>query len=86
MEFGLDGINYEIIKEKLNWVGAAFCAVERGGYLVEINDYDEQNRLFDELQDSDIDLAMTIAPDGGGASYVWTGGNDRDLFFDLSKQ
>lgn len=77
ISFEVDAISYEIVKEKLNWQNAAACAVERGGFLVEINDFDEQVAVYNQLKDSDIDVSKTIAPDGGLASYVWTGGNDR---------
>jgi hypothetical protein len=77
ISFEVDAVTYEIVKENLNWQNAAACAVERGGFLVEINDYDEQVAVYNQLLNSDIDVTKTVAPDGGLASYVWTGGNDR---------
>ncbi len=74
--FIFDGINYEIVKENQTWVDAAACAVERGGILCEVNSQDEQDTLFAHLNNAGIDVANTVAPDGGGASYVWLGGND----------
>ncbi len=75
--FVLDGNIYEVIRENMTWVDAAACAVERGGILAEINDTSEQNAIFTELSsNADINVNNTIAPDGGGGSYVWIGGND----------
>lgn len=76
--FELNGINYEIVKEKSDWESAAACAVERGGFLAEINSWDEQNGLFNALNNASISIQQTTAPDGGGAAYVWSGGNDRN--------
>lgn len=74
--FTTGGIKYEIIKEKLNWVNAAACAVTRGGKLAEINSQAEQDTLFNRINKAGITASNTIAPDGGGASYLWIGGND----------
>jgi len=78
--FTYNGKMYEIVKENKSWTSAAACAVERGGYLAEINDSLEQIVLDLELViNAGIDISKTIAPDGGGASYVWIGGNDLDV-------
>lgn len=74
--FTHEGKNYEIIKSKKSWTDAAAYAVSRGGYLVEINDISEQGAIYSKLQGASIDLSKTTASDGGGASYVWIGGND----------
>lgn len=75
--FTYNGKTYEIIKENQTWVAASSCAVERGGILVEINNIGEQNAIFYELNNNaSIVTSNTIAPDGGGGSYVWIGGND----------
>ena len=75
--FVYDGKTYEIIKENKSWVEAAACAVERGGILTEINDVSEQNAIYTELDlNAGISVNSTVAPDGGGGSYVWIGGND----------
>ncbi len=75
--FEYNGKSYEIVKENKTWIAAAACAVERGGFLAEINDVDEQNAIFNQLNsNAGINVNNTIAPDGGGASYVWIGGND----------
>lgn len=75
--FEYDGKNYEVVKENLNWENAAACAVERGGYLSEIDSYQEQNNIFNQvLNYAGITASETIAWDGGGASYLWLGGND----------
>lgn len=78
--FVYDGKTYEVIKENKTWVDAALCAVERGGILAEINDVAEQNAIYLELStNANITVTNTIAPDGGGGSYVWIGGNDLSI-------
>ncbi len=74
--FTINKVNYEIVREKLNWANAAACAVTRGGKLVEINSKTEQDSLFYYVNKAGIVAANTTAPDGGGASYLWIGGND----------
>jgi len=75
--FVYNGKTYEVIKENKTWIDAASCAVERGGILAEINDSSEQNAIFAELNsNAGINANNTVAPDGGGGSYVWIGGND----------
>lgn len=74
--YTFNGHNYEIIKEKLSWADAAACAVSRGGKLAEINSVAEQDSLFFHVGHAGITAANTVAPDGGGASYIWIGGND----------
>lgn len=75
--FVYNGKTYEIVKENKSWIAAADCAVARGGILTEINDAAEQNAIFNELtSNANINFSNTIAPDGGGGSYIWIGGND----------
>tara|TARA_B100000809_G_C15140402_1_gene532953 strand:+ start:7080 stop:7778 length:699 start_codon:yes stop_codon:yes gene_type:complete len=75
--FVYNGKTYDVVKENKTWVNAAACAVERGGILTEINDIAEQNALFTEVNtNAGITVSNTVAPDGGGGSYVWIGGND----------
>jgi hypothetical protein len=73
--FTYDGKTYEIIKDNKNWVDAAACAVERGGYLAEVNSSEEQEAIFEQILALQIDPEDTKAPDGY-SSYVWLGGND----------
>ena len=74
--FTYDGKVYEIVKETKTWTAAAACAVERGGKLVEIDNQAEQDTVFSAVNSAGIIVANTVAPDGGGASYLWIGGND----------
>ncbi len=75
--FKLNGKQYDVIRERMTWVEAADCAVQLGGHLAEIESEEEQMEIFAQLKDSaSIDTDSTIAPDGGGASYVWLGGSD----------
>lgn len=69
---------YEVVKEKKTWVNAAACAVERGGYLVEINDVNEQNAVFDAIiNGAGVSPTYTSVPNGGGIAYVWIGATDQ---------
>ncbi len=75
--FTYDNRTYQIVKENKTWADAAACAAYQGGYLARINDANEQNAIWNELQNnSGIILANTIASNGGGASYIWIGGSD----------
>lgn len=77
--FTYNGINYEIVKENKNWDDAAACAVERGGFLARIDSADENAAVFSAAStDAGIVVANTVAPDGGGASYLWLGGTDKN--------
>jgi len=75
--FSYNGKTYEIVKENEEWADAAGCAVLRGGKLAEINSLAEQNAIYNQVSNNaGIISANTTAPDGGGAAYVWLGGND----------
>ncbi len=74
--FTYNGTNYEIVKENLYWENAATCALTRGGFLTEINSQEEQDTIFYHVNNAGITASNTVAPDGGGASYLWIGGND----------
>ena len=69
--------HYEIVKRPMTWHEAVNYAVRRGGYLAEINSKEEQKKIWDLVSEANIDLSATIAPDGGGASYLWLGGTDE---------
>ncbi len=76
--FSWGGKTYEIVKEMKSWSNAAACAVERGGYLAEINDMNEQNAIFMHiLTGAGISPTYTNVPMGGGIAYVWIGGTDQ---------
>jgi len=71
-----NGNSYEIVKENKTWIQAAQCAVASGGKLIEINSQVENDSLFYYAGLAGVTNANTVAPDGGGASYLWIGGND----------
>lgn len=73
--FTYNGNDYEIISEMKNWDDAAACAVERGGYLVHIDDMAEQQAMMNEVLNI-VDTQYTTVSDGGNAAYVWIGAND----------
>ncbi|MEL6274397.1 MAG: DUF5018 domain-containing protein [Bacteroidota bacterium] len=65
------GKTYQVIKTPLSWTEAAEAAVARGGYLAEINDFDEQTAIFNALNGpANIDPLQFLRP------AVWLGGND----------
>lgn len=74
--FYYEEVKYEIIKEPLSWTDAAKIVNERGGIISEINSKAEQDTIFYHLNKAEIDITKTVSSDGGGASYVWIGGND----------
>ncbi len=74
--FSSDGTNYELVRSNMSWTDAAAFAVARGGILAEINSEEEQTAIFEALNNASIIATNTVAADGGGASYVWIGGND----------
>lgn len=76
--FTYNGKKYEVVKEKKTWVNAAVCAVERGGYLVEINDIDEQNAVYDAIiNGAGVSPTYTSVSNGGGIAYIWIGATDQ---------
>lgn len=78
--------NYELVKEAKTWTTAAACASQRGGYLVEINSQAEQTLVYNGIISSSVANNYSPVGDGGGASYMWIGGNDKvtegDWFWD----
>jgi len=76
--FTYNDTQYEIVKQAKTWEAAATYATSRGGALVRINDADEQTAVYNAISSASITLANTTANDGGGASYLWLGGNDSD--------
>lgn len=76
-EFTFNGNIYEVVKEKKSWNDAAACAVERGGYLVEINDGSEQAAVYNAIiEGAGVATNYTIVNNGGGIAYVWIGATD----------
>ncbi|MBT3302825.1 MAG: T9SS type A sorting domain-containing protein [Bacteroidetes bacterium] len=70
---------YEIVKEKKNWTEAAACAVERGGYLAEINNSVEQDLIYGTIKNNaGISSNYTTVNDGGGIAYIWIGATDKN--------
>jgi hypothetical protein len=80
--FTYSGHSYEVVKELKSWTEAATCAVERGGYLVQIDSAAENNFIMGQLMlgtAANIDENYHPVTDGGGASYIWTGGTDKSI-------
>ena len=75
--FSYGGKNYEVVKEMKSWVDASSCAVERAGYLVEINDIDEQAAVYNAISSAGVSPTYTVVNNGGGIAYVWIGATDQ---------
>ena len=76
--FSYNGKTYEVVKEMKTWENAAACAVERGGYLVEIINQAEQDAIYDAIiNGAGVSPTYTSSPDGGGIAYVWIGATDK---------
>lgn len=76
--FTYNGTTYEIVKETKTWVDASGCAVERNGYLVEINDLNEQNAVYNAIiGGAGVSPTYTAIANGGGIAYVWIGATDQ---------
>ena len=74
--FNYNNHSYKIIKELKNYTNAATCAVNDGGYLVEIADAAEQTAVYNAIMSSGISTSYHSVNDGGGTSYVWMGASD----------
>ena len=72
-EYG--GKEYRWIKERKTQAEAQAQAESLGGHLVVINSAAEQNFVYSMVQ-GNTDPSLGTASDGGGAIYVWLGGND----------
>lgn len=75
--FSFNGKNYEVVRELKSWTDAAACAVERGGYLVEINDDNEQAAVYTAILNAGVSPTYTSVVMGGGIAYVWIGATDQ---------
>ena len=75
--FSYGGKTYELVKEKKSWTDAAACAVSKGGYLVQIDDANEQTAMVNALTASGISTTYNPIADGGGTSYIWLGATDK---------
>jgi len=77
--FTFNGKLYEVIKENKSWNNAATCAIERGGYLVEINSLAEQNAVYDAIiNGAGVSSTYVTINNGGGIAYVWIGASDKN--------
>ena len=75
--FTYANVRYEIVKEAKTWADAAACAVQRGGYLAQIDSAAEQAAIYSAIQAAGVSPNYNPIEFGGGASYVWIGGTDR---------
>ena len=76
VSFQVLGKRYELIRETKTWKQAAEIARAKGAHLAKINSVQEQNGVWQKLRALGAMAKSNIATDGGGAYYVWLGGND----------
>jgi hypothetical protein len=69
------GHSYDVVKENKTWTQAVECAVEREGYLAEINDEAEQDAIFNELANN-AGIVTDNTQNQFGTASVWLGGSD----------
>ncbi len=76
--FYFNAHKYEIVKTARSWQDARDAAHLKGGYLTTISSRAENHEIYSRLYRhiTAAEYADTVAPDGGGASYVWIGAND----------
>ncbi len=77
LPYNIGSKTYGVVKEAKTWSAARACAVQFMGKLAIVESQLEQDSIFAILNRSGIVTSSTTAPDGGGAAYVWLGGNDR---------
>ena len=70
--FTVNGNNYEFISQELTWLEAVDFAVNRGGFLVEIDDVSEHIGILFELTNNINIVTQDLR------QVAWLGGNDRD--------
>ena len=78
--FSYNGHSYKIVKTALSWQEASTAAHNEGGYLANIGSIAENHeiysRLYRYIPQDEYPNTDTTPANGGGASYVWIGGND----------
>lgn len=73
--FDFEGHTYKIVKENKTWMDAIECAVENGGYLLEINNQEEQFNPVSEIA-TNAEIVESNTTNTFGTAAVWIGGSD----------
>ena len=76
--FNYKGHTYKVVKENKDWTDAASCAVSDGGYLVHIDDLEEQNVVFTEVTNN-ANILEENTWNEFSTSAVWIGGSDSQV-------
>ncbi len=73
-----NGHTYALYKLSKTWPDARTYAINLGGYLVNINNLAENVEIFNKIKSAitQSEFSQTVSQDGGGAAYIWLGGND----------
>ena len=78
--FSYNGHSYKIVKTARSWQDASTAAHNDRGYLANIGSIAENHeiysRLYRYITQGEYPNTDTTPANGGGASYVWIGGND----------
>jgi len=77
LNFTHNGANYQIVQEFKTWEQAAAAAVQKGGFLVQIEDQAEQTAIYTAITNAGISTTYTAVSDGGGTAYIWIGATDK---------
>lgn len=77
-KFTYNNHSYEIFKTARSWQEASVDAHAKGAYLARIDSQAENDEIYSRLNSyiNQAEYSSTVASTGGGASYVWIGGND----------
>ena len=75
-EFSYHGKKYEFVKKKQNWHRANACADDRGGYLIVIEDQDENDGILEYLKNGfKQQYGFNILDEDVTTNHnIWTGG------------
>jgi len=77
-EFKAQNKSYEIVFELKTWNEAAEYAKNKGGYLTHIDSEEEQNAIWDAIDEgAKINKTYVVVTDGGGVAYIWIGASDN---------
>lgn len=76
--FSYNGHTYEVVKENKTWMEAVDCAVNRNGYLVELNDEAEHDQVFFEVANN-AGIVTNNTQNQFGTASLWMGGSDAGI-------
>ena len=77
---GVSGNTYHLYTDLLTWEEANDFAQSLGGYLVKVDDINENAEIYENVIAalSNDEIMQTVSVGGGSGSYIWLGGSDAD--------